>query len=301
LAALVLLRVPGRSQGPVVTSLRGEIHSDQVLLQGYFVELFDVLNRRAVDREFVHPDGSFAFRNVPYGDYEVRVTNSGGEVVQQQFMAINGTTPPVELRLRHEVIQRPPSGPISLTQLKHPPARKAFGAFVAAQRFSEAGQYAKAAEELEKAIRISPEYAEAYTNLAAQHVRLGRYEDAVNDAKRAMELTRPNAVDLCNMAFAMHRLGRYPEAVDAARTAVRLEPGNDRAHYLLGTLLVRDWRTLREGITQLKRALQSVPAAQVNLDLAKQALAKGPPDANGQPSMNRPDAETQSKTQRKGN
>jgi cytochrome c-type biogenesis protein CcmH/NrfG len=76
------------------------------------------------------------------------------------------------------------------------------------------------------------------------------------------------------MAFAMHWLGRYPEAVDAARTAVRLEPGNDKAHYLLGTLLVRDWRTLREGITQLERALASVPAAQVNLDLAKQVLAK---------------------------
>jgi tetratricopeptide (TPR) repeat protein len=277
LVALVLMRVPGRSQGLVETSLRGEIHSDQVLLQGYFVELYDVSNRREVHHEFVHPDGSFAFRNVPYGDYEIRVTNSGGEVVQQQFIAVNGATPPVELRLRHEAVQRPPSGPVSLTQLKHPPARKAYGAFVAAERLSEAGQYARAAEELEKAIRISPEYAEAYTNLAAQHVRMGRYEEAVSDAKRAMELTRPNAVDLCNMAFALSRLQRYAEALDSARTAVRLEPGNDKAHYLLGTLLVRDWRTLREGITHLERSVESVPAAQANLDLAKRALAKGPP------------------------
>jgi hypothetical protein len=56
----------------------------------------------------------------------------------------------VELRLRQEEIQRPSSGPVSLTQLKHPPARKAFGALVAEQRFSEAGQYAKAVGELEK-------------------------------------------------------------------------------------------------------------------------------------------------------
>jgi tetratricopeptide (TPR) repeat protein len=277
LVVLVLLRVPGHSQGLVETSLKGEIQSDQVLLQGYFVELYDVSNRREVHHEFVHPDGSFAFRNVPYGDYEVRVTNSGGEVVQQQLIAVNGATPPVELRLRRQEIPRPPSGPVSLTQLKHPPTRKAYGAFVVAQRFSEAGQYARAAEELEKAIRISPEYAEAYTNLAAQHVRLGRYEDAVTDVKRAMELTRPNAVDLCNMAFALSRLRRYPEALDSARTAVRLEPGNDKAQYMLGTLLVRDWRTLREGITHLERAVESVPAAQANLDLAKRALALGPP------------------------
>jgi tetratricopeptide (TPR) repeat protein len=161
--------------------------------------------------------------------------------------------------------------------LKHPPARKAFSAFVAAQRFSEAGQFAKAAGELEKAVQISPEYAEAYTNLAAQHARIGRYQDAVNDAKRAMELTRPNAVDLCNMAFALDRLHQYPEAIDSARTAVRLEPGNDKAHYLLGVLLMRDWRTLQEGITHLQRAVPSVPAAQANIDLAKKLLAKGPP------------------------
>lgn len=277
LVAFVLLRVPGRSQGQVLTSLRGEIHSDQMLLQGYFVELYDVLNRRGVDHEYVHTDGSFAFRNVPYGDYEVRVTNPRGEVVQQQFIAVKGTMPPVELRLPHEEIQRPPSGPVSLTQLKHPPARKAFSALVAAQRFSEAGQYARAAGELERAIRISPEYAEAYTNLAAQHVRIGRYEDAVSDAGRAMELTRPNAVDLCNMAFALSRLGRYREAIDSARTAVYLEPGNGKAHYLLGTLLARDWRTLQEGMAHLERAVESVPAAQANLDLAKKALAKGPP------------------------
>ena len=276
-AALVLLRAPGRSQEPAVTSLRGEIHSDQILLRGYFVELYNVLNRRDVDHEFVHPDGSFAFRHVPYGDYEVRVTNAGGEVVQQQFVAVNATTPPVELRLQHEESQRPPSGPVSVTQLKHPPARKALGAFVAAQRFSDAGEYAKAAAELEKAIQLSPEYAEAYTNLAAQHVRMGRYEDAVNDARRAMELTRPNAVDMGNMAFALSRLKRYPEALDSARAAVRLEPGNDKAHYLLGILLVRDWRTLREGITHLERAVESVPAAQANLDLAERALEKGPP------------------------
>jgi hypothetical protein len=116
LAALVLLGVPGRSQGPILTSLRGEVQSDQVLLQGYFVELCEVSNRHAVSHEFVHPNGSFAFRNVPYGDYEVRVTNSGGEVVQQQLIAVSGTTPPVELRLRHQSIQRPPSGPVSLIQ-----------------------------------------------------------------------------------------------------------------------------------------------------------------------------------------
>ena len=277
LAALALLRVPGRSQGPISNTLKGEIRSDRALLDGYTVGLYDVWNRREMDQAYVHASGTFEFRNVPYGDYQVRVFNSSGETVFEQFLAVNSSTPPLELRLPKERIERPPSGPVSFMQLKHPPTRTAFNSFVAAQRLSEAGQYEKAASELEKAIRNSPEYAEAYTNLAAQHVRMGRYEDAINDARRAMELTRPNAVDLCNMAFALFYLKRYPEAVDAARTAVRLDQGNDKAHYLLGTLLVMDWRTIREGVTQLERVVATVPAAQANLDRAKKALAKGPP------------------------
>jgi len=41
-------------------------------------------------------------------------------------------------------------------------------AFVAARKLSADGAHDKAAEELEKAIRISPGYAEAYVNLAVQ-------------------------------------------------------------------------------------------------------------------------------------
>jgi len=113
-----------------------------------------------------------------------------------------------------------------------------------------------------------------YTNLAAYHARMGRFEDAIRESRRAMELTRPNAADLSNMAYALSRLQRYSEAVDAARSAVRLEPGNDKARYLLGSLLVMDWRTIREGITQLERVVGSVPAAQASLDGAKKTLSK---------------------------
>lgn len=274
LAALLLLRVPGRSQNPAVPWLRGEIHSDRLMLQDYLVDLYDVLNHREIDHSFVHADGGFDFHNVPYGDYQIRVSRSNGEIVLMQQVAVSSTTPPIELILPREQVNRPPSGPVSVTQLKHPPARKAFAAFVAAQRLSESGQYEKAAGELEKAIRISPEYAEAYTNLAVQQARLGHFEEALRDCQRAMELTRPNAANLSNMAYALFRLRRYPEAVVAARTAVRLEPGNDKARYMLGTLLVMDWRTIREGITQLERVTGSVPAAQANLDVAKRMLSK---------------------------
>lgn len=276
LAALVLLRVPGQTQNPVLASLRGEIHSDRPTLPDYLVDLYDVLNRREVDHSFVRSDGGFEFHNVPYGEYQVRVADSNGEIVQLQTVAVNSNTLPLELELHlpREHVSRPPSGPVSVTQLSHPPGRKALAAFAAAQRLAASGRYDRAAEELGKAIRISPEFAEAHTNLAAYQARMGRFEDTIRESRRAMELTRPNAADLSNMAYALSRLQRYSEAVDAARGAVRLEPGNDKARYMLGSLLVMDWRTIREGITHLERVVGSVPAAQAGLDGAKKTLSK---------------------------
>ncbi len=275
LAVLVLPRVPGRSQGLELPLLRGEVQSErQAPLTGYFVDLYDAHGNRAVEHTVVHFDGAFVFRNVPYGEYQIRITNGFGEVLNQDFVTVGAHTQPVVIRLPGEHIERPPSGPVSITQLRHPPSRKALGAFVAAQRFSEAGQFGKAAAELEKAIRISPEYAEAYTNLAAQHARMGRYAEAIGEATHAMELTKPNGIDLSNLAYAQFMLKRYREAVESARTAVRLDPANDKAQYILGTLLVMQGSTLREGVAHLQRALPAIPAARANLDLARRQLEK---------------------------
>jgi tetratricopeptide (TPR) repeat protein len=275
LVILLLLRAPGRSQGLEVSLLKGEIFSEEkTQLNGYQVDLYEVHSNRDVDHTDVHFDGGFQFRNVPHGDYQLRITNDFGEVVHQDFVTVGTHTQPVEIRLPKRRIERPPSGPISLSQLQHPPTRKAVGAFMAAQTLSQAGQFEKAAAELEKAVRISPEYAEAYTNLAAQHARMGRYAEAIADATRAMELTKPNAMDLSNLAFAQYKLNRYAEAVQSARTAVRLDPANDKAHYMLGTLLVMDKNTLHEGVVHLERAVASVPSAQANLNMARRQLEK---------------------------
>ncbi len=275
LALLLLLRVPGRPQGLQLASLKGELHDERrELLTEYSVDLYDAHNNRLIDHAEVRFDGAFAFRNVPFGDYQILITNAFGAVLHQNFVTVGEHTPPVEIQLPKERIDRPPSGPVSVTQLQHPPTRKALGAFVAAQKFSEAGQFEKAAAELEKAIRISPDYADAYTNLAAQHARMGRFEEAIGDANHAMELTKPNSVDLSNMAFAQYMLKRYEDATQSARAAVRLDPANNKAHFVLGSLLVTQRSTRREGVAHLERALPSIPAAKGNLELARRQLEK---------------------------
>ena len=114
---------------------------------------------------------------------------------------------PLTVRLR--TLHKPSApGTISLTQLRHPPSRKAFQAVASAQRFSQSGQTEKAVEELEKAIRISPEYADAYNNLAVQHMRMGRFEEAAGELTHAISIAGPNPMALSNLAYAQRQLNR---------------------------------------------------------------------------------------------
>ena len=56
-------------------------------------------------------------------------------------------------------------------------------------------------------VKLSPEFAEAHTNLAAQYLRLGQYEQARGQSTLAMEIAGRNTRDLTNLATAVLALG----------------------------------------------------------------------------------------------
>jgi tetratricopeptide (TPR) repeat protein len=159
-----------------------------------------------------------------------------------------------------------------MTQLRHPPARKAFQSFVAAQRFAESGSPAKAAAELEKAVRISPEFADAYSNLAVQHIRMNRFPAAVDELTRAIAIAGPNALMLCNLAYAQINLGRVQESLASVRAALRLDAGYPQAHLILGSILAADPRTRAEAIPHLERAAEAIPSARGTLERARTTI-----------------------------
>jgi tetratricopeptide (TPR) repeat protein len=150
--------------------------------------------------------------------------------------------------------------------LRHPPARKAFQAVLAAKKFSLAGDYEKAAGELQKAVRISPYYADAYTNLGVQHIHLERYPEAADEFARALEIGGPNPLVLTDLASAQYALRHFDDAVQSARWALRLEPGYPQAHFILGLTLSMDTRTVPEGLEHLRKAAETIPSAQVQLE-----------------------------------
>ncbi len=211
-------------------------------------------------------DGAFEFRGVPYGAYWLKVKNDYGETITEAFVIVSAATPEVSLRLPERRIERPTGTSVSVTQLQHPPSRKAVRAAQEAARLSAAAQPAKAAEKLREAIADSPEFAEAHTNLAAQMLRMREYPAGLEEARRAMEIAGPNPVDLTNAAFALAAMNQFDAAVTKAREALRIDGGYSRAHMVLGQILAMHAETVGEALMHLDRAAEEFPSAKAAAD-----------------------------------
>jgi tetratricopeptide (TPR) repeat protein len=271
--AIVFLGIPGRSlSADLPTAVDGELHSEAPLpFLDYRVELTDPNRAAETHRAFVQLDGTFHLRDIPAGQYMLRVTTVNGGLVHQEFVSVSPQAAPLTVRLPGSAKQPSAPGTVSMTQLRHPPARKAWQAMCSAQHFAESGQTEKAVEELEKAIRISPEYAEAYNNLAVQHIRMDRFEEAAAELARALAISGPSSMQLSNLAYAQYRLNRFPEGIASARAALRLDSSSPRAHLILGSILAVDPRTRAESIPHLERAAETLPSARAALQQLRRA------------------------------
>jgi tetratricopeptide (TPR) repeat protein len=261
LAAMLFLWMPARSQG-IEYPIKGELLSAAPhQYSEYFVELIDNTHRTSPGRVDVRGDGSFEFRGVQAGEYSLVVTNLRGDTVHQQLVSLTPATSRLEIRMPGKPASPPGAATVSVKQLLHPPTKKAFQSFREAQRFSESGDYTRAAEALERAVHESPDYADAHVNLGAQYVRTGRFEAAIAELKRGMEIGGPTVVVLCNLASAQARTGMRAEAIESARWALRIDSGALQGHLILGAMLAGDPQTREEGIGHLRVAAEKYNSA----------------------------------------
>jgi tetratricopeptide (TPR) repeat protein len=262
-------------QIPEADRVKGEVQVDSRAVLRSTVTLSDLRGHHTLEAVEVKGDGTFEFRHVPYGEYRLTVFDAGERPIHDELVSVHGQqSEPILVQVPMRETPRPPAGTISAAALLHPPTKKAFQDFLAARKFADAGAYDKAAGQLENAVRLSPGYADAWINLAAQHIHMGRYEQALQELAHASEISKPTAMILVNMAFAQHALHQDEEAIRSARQALRLDPSYAPAHYLLGSFLAPDRRTLPEAIQHLEVAARVMPGAQANLDRAKRDLVQ---------------------------
>jgi tetratricopeptide (TPR) repeat protein len=252
-----------------VTLLRGHLRAgSRAWFEGLVVTIAGTNGPAGVMRSEVGVDGAFEFHSVPFGDYMLRVTGLDGEMFCEQLVSVRSYAGELAVRMPEPEARTAASAPatVSVRQLLHPPDKKALKAFEEASRLSAKGRYQEAAAELEKAIQISPDFADAHANLAAQRLRARRYQDALAETQRAIEIAGPRPLILSNRAYAFFQLDRMAEAEDTARAALRLDSGYLPAHAILGAVLANNPASKNEAILHLQLAAPQYPGARESLE-----------------------------------
>ena len=187
--------------------------------------------------ELVSPDGSFAFQDVPPGQYELRIINAWGDLVARDFVSVNGGSGPLVARLPGQPASPPPGDTVQLSRLRHPIPRKAQREFERSQQDVQRGRLQSSIGHLQRAVEIAPDYLEAYNNLGAQYIALYDYERAIRHLQTALRLDSSSVPAKVNLSLALCLSKRCGEAEQIARNAVRIAPGLRKAHYVLGLIL----------------------------------------------------------------
>ena len=141
----------------------------------------------------------------------------------------------------------------------------------------------EAVEAFTQAIRLDPDYAEAYYKLGLAYGALGRkkeatgaYEKAVKAYERVTRRTPQDAEAHLHMGRANGKLGDYDEAIKAYKRAVQLKKEDSDMHYELGLAYGKVAR-YKEAVETLRRAVGLDPEnyrAQEALDEAKEDMER---------------------------
>jgi tetratricopeptide (TPR) repeat protein len=152
-------------------------------------------------------------------------------------------------------------GTVSVTQLMHPPSKRAKQAYDRAGRLSGEGRYAEATVELQTAVSLAPEFAEAHNNLGVRYLMTGRYAEALAQFEAVTQIAPARASGYLNLGWTLLRMGLLADAERAARRAVSLNGASSKAHLLLGSILGELGGKTEEAVHELQRAAEELPAA----------------------------------------
>ena len=244
------------------TSLHGVVSRTQGAAFGASVEL-----RGAFDIAKAHAssifNGTFDFDCVAAGDYNLRVLDISGKVIQTSLITVRGSFDSVHVVLSNPQTERLDSPWVSLRHLQRKVDKKAERELHKAYDAVERGSLEKAVQHSREAIARDPGYPEAWLQLGYAQARMERYEEAAEQFSKAAELDPEYVRAHYNLALAMLRLRRYDGAEQAARQALKLARPLPEMSFTLGVSLGAQRRNLDEAIEHLDRAAASDPRARL--------------------------------------
>ena len=92
-------------------------------------------------------------------------------------------------------------------------------------------QYQQAIDDYNQAIRLKPDYADTYNNRGVCYYAIGQYERAIMDYREAIRLRTDYANAYNNIGIAYHKLGQYERAMKNYVETIRLKPDDANGYY----------------------------------------------------------------------
>ena len=129
-------------------------------------------------------------------------------------------------------------------------------------------QLDNAIDNYKQALKIKPDYAEAYYNMGVVLRVKGDLEEAINSYKQALNIKPDYAEVYNNMGNTLRDMGNLEEAIDSYKQLLKIKPDYPEAYYNMGVAL-SDMGNLEEAIDSYKQALKIKP------DYAKVYLSIG--------------------------
>lgn len=212
-----------------------------------------------VSETFSHGDGRADFRDVPEGNYRLRVSGADYEtVLSEPFSILHNEhmhTEAVHVTPKPPKGTQPGSNPISASELQVP--EKARNLFQKSVEQFEAGAADYAIQSLKAAIAVYPAYARAYNNIGIVLISKGDLagaKKAFGDSLKADEKFVPAMINAARLALRQQDL---PQAQGYAERAIALEPLNPEALTLLATAQFYQGK-YENAVTTVNR-IQTVP------------------------------------------
>jgi tetratricopeptide (TPR) repeat protein len=237
----------------------GQVAGDARQLQdGLDVEL---IGRDKTVRQKVHVSstGNFDFHPVPAGQYQLRVTDRAGLVIHEQSELLGGKQGFILLLIPDTRSGGSARNTVSFATLQHKTPSRAWDAFRMAQKAGNAGDTEKCLQDLNEALSIDPEFAEAHSDLAARYAKMGRVDVALQHAQMAFSLNSSLPEAGCNFALMLVSLKRYPEAETIARRLLTGSSYLPVLHGIVAISLIGQRRNFDEALGHLRLASTEIP------------------------------------------
>jgi tetratricopeptide (TPR) repeat protein len=127
--------------------------------------------------------------------------------------------------------------------------------------------FGDAAGAFQQAIKLKPDYVDAWNNLGWAYAKLGKFADAVPVFEQLIKFTPRDAQVWSNLGGAQAGQGREADAIAAYQMAIQLKPDYADAHFNLGVAYASQGK-FEEAVKSFRRALKyqtDFPEAWYNL------------------------------------